>query len=168
MGLRGPKPTPTKILQMRGSWRATQRQAEPTVEAKIPPRPAWLTTPEEKKIWRALTTRLHAAGLLSEVDQHALGRYVQLFLQWRKMQQFVAEYGEVYPIMAPDRAKPVGFDIFPQAKLALTLADRLLRLEQHFGMTPSARAALGLMLAQAGKRPSAEGPPSKERFFDTA
>jgi P27 family predicted phage terminase small subunit len=163
MGTRGPKRTPTKILKMRGSWRANAREGEPIPASKAPPCPQWLKEKAERAVWRTLVNRLMALHLIGEIDQHALGRYVRLFLLWRKMDDFVKGYDESYPIMAPDRAKPLGFKLFPQTVLALDLSDKLLRLEQHFGMTPSARAAL----AGAVQRPVEEPEPrGKARFFE--
>jgi phage terminase small subunit len=105
MGTRGPKRIPTKILKMRGSWRANAREGEPIPASKAPPCPQWLTEKAERAVWRTLIKRLMALRLIGEIDQHALGRYVRLFMQWRKMDDFVKEYGESYPIMAPDRAR---------------------------------------------------------------
>jgi phage terminase small subunit len=105
MGTRGPKRTPTKILKMRGSWRANAREGEPIPASKAPPCPRWLTEKAERSVWRTLVARLMALGIIGEIDQFALGRYVRLFIQWRKMDDFVKEYGECFPIMAPDRAR---------------------------------------------------------------
>jgi phage terminase small subunit len=67
--------------------------------------------------------------------------------------------------MDPERAKPLGFKIFPQMVLMLDVSDKLLRLEQHFGMTPSARAALAGAVQKSVEEPELKG---KARFFEAA
>jgi phage terminase small subunit len=52
MGKRGPQPTPTKILQLRGSWRAKKRPANVSQTPLKSHAPAWLDA-EAKKIWKA-------------------------------------------------------------------------------------------------------------------
>jgi hypothetical protein len=44
MGKRGPPPTPTPILQLRGSWRGKLNRDEPQPEPVAPEKPSWLTT----------------------------------------------------------------------------------------------------------------------------
>lgn len=159
----GPKPTPTKLLMLRGSKYARRKDHEPNLGGRAPAIPDYLKSVDEKKAWYFTVKQLSSAGLLSRIDQFALGRYVRLYIQWRKMDEFVAEYGEVYPIVAPDHAKPLGFGVFPQAVMARKYADMLLRLECEFGMTPSARASLGMALTPAPGKTSGEK--SKDRFF---
>jgi P27 family predicted phage terminase small subunit len=165
MAKRGPKPIPGKILHIRGSRYAKDRlEHEPELGGRAPAIPDYLKSPEEKKCWHYLVKQIHTAGLLAYVDQFALGRYVRLYIQWRAMDAFVKEHGECYPIYDKERARPVGVAVFPQTFLARRYADQLLRLEQEFGMTPSARASLGIQL---GKRRGGESrQENKARFFD--
>src|SRR5262245_50288714 len=163
MGTRGPKPTPTKVLQMRGSWRGKTRPHEPKPKVEKPSPPSWLTD-EGKTIFRHLANQLHAIGLLGKLDQHALGRYCALFLRWRKMEDFIAQYGETYP-ENNDKGEFVRFALHPQVGLAGQLADKLMRLEQHFGMTPAARAQVGLLLAQKSATDDGKEAGDSRRFL---
>jgi P27 family predicted phage terminase small subunit len=131
---------------MRGSRRALGRAGEPEPETVRPTAPEWLSV-EAKAAFDLIVEHLSCIGLVTAIDGNALVRYARLWLRWRQCEQFLEKNGEVYPV----RAKPsyngqpgavLSFKAFPQAKLALTLAAELLRLEREFGMTPAARARL--------------------------
>jgi len=143
MGKRGPKRTPTKVLARRGSWRARAREkagGEPRPESGRPTCPQWLTG-EGRRAWHRLVRQLDAMGLLARCDQHALARYCRIWQQWVAEQAHVIEHGEVVDILNRDGA-PVGEGPSIHLQNAQKHADQLLRLEQHFGLTPSARASL--------------------------
>jgi len=140
MGERGPPPTPTRILEMRGSWRAHARPHEPRPEPGAPRTPDWLDE-TAKLVWKQLAPRLDAAGVLSKLDGNALGRYCVLFARWKRTEEFLQKHGESH--LLKDREGNVrGVKLYPQAKLATHLAEQLLRLEAHFGLTPASRARI--------------------------
>ncbi len=139
MGKRGPPPTPKALLKLRGSWRGDLIDNTPDPSPGKPTRPAWLSG-DAAKAWKRLVPVLDKAGMLSKVDGNALGRYCQLWARWRDAEDFIAKHGTTYPIRRSE--KVTEFRPFPQVKIAATLADQLLRLEQHFGLTPSARTRL--------------------------
>ena len=140
MGKRGPAPTPTKILEVRGSWRAGARQDEPQPEAKRPVCPAWLM-PEAKRAWRELAPQLDRMGVLGKCDRNALARYCQTWAKWRAAEEWIMEHGDHVVVRDKD-GRATGIVEPPQVGRTIRLADQLLRLEQHFGLTPSARAGL--------------------------
>lgn len=163
MGKRGPKPTPTNILKLRGSWRGKTRPTEPQPPRDKPACPAWLAK-TDRPLWRRLTAQLAEMGVLTKLDQHALGRYLVLFQRWQKMEAFITQYGESYPLKNK-KGEVIGFRLFVQVKLAQDLADQLLKLEQHFGMTPSARASLGTQ--GLSEPPLTDEAMAKRRLFST-
>lgn len=163
MGTRGPKKTPTKILELRGSWLAKTRPHEPHPPVARPVCPDWLT-PDMKQLWRVVVGQLHAIGLLTKVDGHALARYCALSLRWRKALQFVEKNGETYPVKDATGVV-IGLRTFPQVWLVKSLAQELLRLEREFGMTPSARAAFGLMPMGHDNAAQTDPHQDKTRFF---
>lgn len=136
----GRRPTPTKILQLRGSWRAKTRPHEPQVKAERPTCPSWLSG-EAKQVWRVIVPQLHAMGILTKVDGQALARYCALTVRWRHALQFVEAHGDTYPVRDAN-GQVVSLRPFPQTWLVQNVAKELLRLESHFGMTPSARTTL--------------------------
>jgi len=144
MGARGPSPTPTRRLQLRGSWRSKQRPNEPRPKRARPRAPASLGD-EAKKLFLALVRQLYAQKVVASLDAQALARYSDLLVDYWKASEFVAKHGAVYVV----RGKPgkdgepgqaVGFRLYPQTALKIALASELLRLEREFGLTPSARA----------------------------
>jgi len=80
MAKRGPKPTPFKVLQARGSWRAQGRQSGENLDQKRPACPKRLIKKRQtedgetirrvaKATWYRLAPGLHAAGLLVDKDR---------------------------------------------------------------------------------------------------
>jgi P27 family predicted phage terminase small subunit len=182
MAQRGPKPTPTNLLRLRGSWRGNTRPQEPTVVGESPPIPRWLNA-EERKVWKRVSAELSTMGVVARIDGNSLARYVSMMVQWRKLHAFIVEHGETAPIMkqrwieayydtegtlipGQHELYAAGVALRPQVKVWLVLADRLLRLEQQFGMTPSGRAAIGILLAGAEHYADSKEAPNPKRFLD--
>lgn len=139
MGLRGPKPTPTKILEARGSWRARLNRDEPVPEQGAPRCPSWLSK-AGKAAWKTLVPELVRVGIFAKIDANAFSRYCDTFARWRIARDFLAEHGDCFPIKKKD--KVVGMKVFPQARLYLALSAQLDRLEAQFGLNPSARSRI--------------------------
>ena len=142
MGKPGPAPTPTAILNLRGSWRGKKRlrEGEPQPPAGRPSCPRWLS-PGAKQAWRELAPQLHALGLLTVLDRNALTRYCVMWDQWRECVDFIQEHGTTFPLRNR-HSVVVAVKPWPQTKLMVGLTEQLGRLEHEFGMTPSARSAL--------------------------
>lgn len=162
MGKRGTKPTPTKILAMRGSWRANRRPQEPTPPSASPRAPAWLDA-EGKKVWRTWWKRLEACGILTQADEVAFARYCQTLARWIKMELFLQKNGEVYPLRDVT-GRVTGMAIFPQVGLYLRLGDQLQRLEASFGLTPASRATLSVS-SETPAHGNSQAHKDKSRFF---
>ena len=157
MGKRGPKKTPTAILQRRGSWRGDSRDGEPAAEIGQPAMPSWVTD-DAVAVWSQVCSHLSSLGVLATTDGNAIGRYCVLLVRWVSAVRFLEKYGESYPVTSRsgDSVTTV-FRQFPQAATATKLATLLLRLEQEFGMTPASRANISV--------PHTEAPDDKARFF---
>lgn len=140
MGKRGPAPTPTKVLQMRGSWRAKTRNGEPQPAAKPPSCPKWLDG-KGQYLFRALVAELMPLGLVTKLDAQALARYCQMWSQWREALAYVTDHGSTYPILDAEGGLK-SYGEFPQVRQLLKLNEALLKIEREFGLTPSARARL--------------------------
>jgi phage terminase small subunit len=74
----GPKPTPGKVLEMRGSWRAKDRlKNEPghtngSGQANVyMMAPTWLSD-DAKVIWKQVVAHLRPLGILGKMDTNAL------------------------------------------------------------------------------------------------
>jgi P27 family predicted phage terminase small subunit len=99
-------------------------------------------------------------GVLTKADGNTLSRYCRLWSRWRKAEAFIDQHGEVYPLK-DDAGNVKCVQQWPQVAIANKLAQQLTRLEQEFGLTPSARARL--QLAPAG---AAVPDHDKSRFFN--
>ena len=151
MGLRGPPPTPTKTLDLRGSWRAKINSEEPHPEPGKPTCPKRLNK-AQRLVWGALTDSLNRMGVLSKADGRQLERYSVFFVRWRECEDFVAINGVTYPMKSdnptcyvgklPDGSAVVGFVEYPQVRESHRLDKALKQIEASFGLTPSARARL--------------------------
>lgn len=159
MGRRGPAPTPTEILKLRGSSLVTKRRQH--LEAKgaagKPRCPSWLDA-DAKAMWRQLIPQLETMGVLTRIDGNPLARYCRLWSRWRKAEAFIDKRGEMYPLK-DDGGQVKYFQQWPQVAIAHKLAQQLIRLEAEFGMTPSARTRIQVSAGQ-------EQPSGKSRFFD--
>lgn len=84
---------------------------------------------------------LEEMNVLTRADTNALARYCQLFARWKKAEQFIQKYGESFPCKSGNGVVKC-FLPFPQSGLSLKLSIALTRLEQEFGLTPSARSRI--------------------------
>lgn len=161
MGRRGPAPTPTNVLKLRGSTLVTQRRLQNEVKGPTgnPECPDWLDE-DGKAMWEKLVPQLSAMGILTKVDGNALGRYCRLWARWRKAEDFITERGEMYPLK-DDQGNVKCFQQWPQVAIAHKLSQQLTKLEAEFGMTPSARARIQLNNSPATESRSHD----KGRFF---
>ena len=142
MGQRGPAPTPTDVLRLRGSWRGDVNQREPHPEIGRPTCPTWLS-PYAKAAWKQIVPRLEAMGILAKIDGHALSVLCQTWARWRKAEEFIEEHGESYPVK--DREGRIKYlKRFPQVATAESCARTLNRFMAEFGLTPSARSRIEL------------------------
>lgn len=152
MGLRGPRPLTSEVLEARGSWRAHANRAQPEAPPGRPSCPAWLDL-DAKRAWRRIIRHLEFMRILSPADRHALARYCQLWSRWKKAELFLQKYGETYPLKG-ENGEIKCFMPWPQVAIAGKLAQALTRLEQEFGLTPSARTRIVV-------------DPRMSRFFET-
>jgi P27 family predicted phage terminase small subunit len=146
VGKRGPAPTPTRLLALRGSWRAKVNPAEPRPEVARPDAPAWLSE-TARAAFDLLADQLHSVQLLTRLDENALVRYADLWASYRRCSEFIAKHGDVYVVRAKpttegEEGRAIGFKTYPQSRRMTALAAELLRLEREFGLTPAARSRL--------------------------
>jgi P27 family predicted phage terminase small subunit len=142
MGARGPTPTPSHLLKLRGGFRSDRHRDQLQPPEGRPTCPDWLDD-EAKTAWKHLTPLLSAMGVLTRIDRNALARYCQLWARWKKAELFIQKHGDTYPIK-DESGKIKCLQQFPQVAIAHKLAALLTRLEQEFGLTPSARSRITL------------------------
>ena len=77
-------------------------------------------------------------GVLSRIDRNAIIRCCIDWSRWHQADQFLAKNGMVYPIK-DGNGKTKCVAAFPQVAIVSKLGQSLMKFEQEFGMTPSAR-----------------------------
>jgi P27 family predicted phage terminase small subunit len=171
MGRRGPVPTPTAILKQRGSWRAKAREGK-EVKGPVgtPICPSWLNQ-EAKNTWKRIVPKLRAMNVLTMIDGEALARYCQVSSRWKRAELFIQKHGDTYPLK-DEKGQIRCLQQFPQVAIANKLAIQLARLEQEFGLTPSARSRITQVSGQPLRLESLTGDERKrsllkDRFFAT-
>jgi len=120
----GGRPTPTAILERRGSWRAKTRPKEPQPELGIPPCPKILKG-YAKRTWTEMCRELDAIGILTTVDGKALARYCRGWAVWCAMVE--------------DETPDLDGKRF---EAEMRLSERLLKFEIQFGLTPASRPSV--------------------------
>lgn len=151
MGRRGPRPKPTPMLKLSGSWRGNVERGEPQPRKVIPECPEWLTG-DARKVWDRMIDTLNFMGVLTEADGNSLARYCVTFVRWRAAEEFLAKYGTTFPVK-DDRGKVKCFMPFPEVAIANQLSQMLTRLEAEFGMTPSSRTRISLEVGRPIRPP---------------
>jgi phage terminase small subunit len=114
MGSRGPAPTPTAILEARGSWRAGTREAEPDPPDAESSAPCGLEG-EALALWNDLVSQLTDAKMLKTTDLMMLKVLCQTYADWKAAETVTARHA-CAPVLA--------------------------RLAREFGLTPSSRTGI--------------------------
>lgn len=135
MGRRGPPPTPTEVLRLRGSWRAKEREGEVVFPPGRPSCPAFLSK-EAKAEWKRQARALEAAGILASVDRAVLAAYCEAWAEFVDMRKRLDETG---PLVKAASGNIVTNPLVTQKNRAVA---RLVALAGHFGFSPSARARI--------------------------
>ncbi len=147
MGSRGPTPTPTKTLKLRGSWRANSKRRPPQPPPVLPKPPDWIGA-DARELWMDLAPKLSRLGLLTELDVGAFTILCVTWGHWREADRYIAQHGDVYTNAAGLEKR------HPMSGIASDTAKMLLTLCGQFGLTPLSRQRL-----QVPPPPDPDGPP---------
>tara|TARA_R110000851_G_scaffold103419_4_gene220426 strand:- start:99 stop:590 length:492 start_codon:yes stop_codon:yes gene_type:complete len=140
MGKRGPAPTPTNLLKLRGSWRADINDSEPKPEAIAPDKPDDLPA-AASAVWDRLAVELELMSVLTRADGFALELLARTWGKWMEAERKIEEVGSVYPIKNPDGSIKY-LQQTPWVAMSRNYGSELSRLLQQFGLTPSARSRI--------------------------
>jgi P27 family predicted phage terminase small subunit len=132
----GRRPKPTVVEAAEGNpGKQAVNAFEPQFDAVIPPCPAFLSLVAKRK-WREIAPMLHRSRLLTEADQIALANLCQAYATMAAAQQQLNAKGLLIKTkQGIPRANPAF-------KIVMESMDRVNRLCQEFGLTPSARSRL--------------------------
>lgn len=159
MGKRGPRKQPTTLRLLRGD-----RSKEGTPAGEPQPLPGDLTPPAHVQgaaleKWNEVAPKLAAIGLLTPNDLETLARYCLYFEQFVKYAEQIRKGLDVLVIRDKD-GKVKYVQSTPAATMFVKLGQSMLRIEQEFGLTPSARASMNL--------PGGDVADELKRFIDGA
>ena len=148
--MKGRKPTPSAVLELRGSRALERRGAEPKPPRTMPTCPTFLSG-AAKEEWRRLAPKLHKMGLLTGLDRGALAIICQAWGAYTEATELVARDGAVIETATGRRVKHPAVSIINQA------TQTMLRFGAGFGLTPGDRARLSI--------PGDNGADDFERFL---
>lgn len=135
MGKRGPRPIPTKVKKLRGTYQPCRAaKNEFTPPAVVPSRPAWLDD-EARLEWDRVVPQLADHRLLSDVDRAALADYCTAHSVAVKAAMEVNKKGLVIK-------SPFGPKENPAIRIAEKARAQALRIAIEFGLTPSSRSRI--------------------------
>lgn len=148
MGARGPAPTPTALNKLRGNpgkRPLPKGEPMPATADRVPSAPRWLSE-EARAEWKRLAPRLHAVGLLTDVDGLALAMLCEAFAQYVEAKGLVEREGMM---AVSDKGNTYQH---PAVGLMNSARNELLKWTREFGMTPSARSRINV--ETSGEEPS--------------
>jgi len=90
-------------------------------------------SPDAKKHWKKISSRLHDAGILTVIDSDALEAYCEAYSVWRHATDEIAKRG---PVIEDEKGVLKRSPYFSVAQGAF---DQMKALLTEFGMTPSSR-----------------------------
>lgn len=155
MGRRGtyPKPDFLKVLDGNPGKRAITKSDEKALVQHLAA-PDWFDG-ELLEIWADVTRVLMHVRALTEGDKFPLQRYCELLLQYRQASRFMRDTSNgqiVYTVKgaaaldSDGKEKPreiKSIRMLPHLKAMIEISNHLLKIENYFGLTPSARAMFG-------------------------
>lgn len=133
MAKAGRKPQPTAVKLLKGAFdKNPQRfnRQEPIAPSKKPPVPQGLD-PTARACFKRTVDAMEAMDVLGTVDVESIEMYARLWSQYRKLVKTVETDGYVQ-----------GSRKHPAVAVLHETIDRLLKYQQQFGLTPSARSTL--------------------------
>jgi phage terminase small subunit len=141
----GPKPTPTALHRLRGTFNATRhgrdRKGEPEAVGNLSGKaPEWMT-PGQQESWAYAMT--HApAGLLKPIDRGVLAVWVEAEDRHRVAvtQQAKLDAGSALPLLTKGRDGQPSPS--PYLRIIRQAADTMLRAAGELGFGPAARPRL--------------------------
>lgn len=143
MGKRGPKPEPTVLKLARGNpgKRKTNKKEPKPKSDQIEP-PEYLSGKSMEK-WNEITPALITSGVMTNADVETIGRYCSMWEQWVKYLEQCRRGLDVL-VIKDENGKVKYMQSSPAATMQMKLSTALLRIEQEFGLTPSARTGINV------------------------
>ena len=142
MGKRGPRKEPTVLRLLKGNpgkRSINQYEPQPATDSILPP--TWLAGVSLKK-WHELLPGLLTTGVMTNADVPTLARYCTMHEQFLLCLKEIRAGRDQIEIKDPKTGEIVNIKSTPAAVNIFKLSAQMLQVEQHFGMTPSARSGI--------------------------
>lgn len=137
MAGKGPKKTPTRILELRGSPLAKRRQGEVTPAAleDVPPCPDRVQG-KARELWESEAPTMVAVGTLTALDLHTFERWCRIHALWTRQAEQMLEA-----------------DVITEGstRTLANLDNALRKLETAFGRSPADRAGLNVAAPESAR-----------------
>ena len=142
MGKRGPPKQPTVLRLLRGNLskrKINEREPKPDADQIVPPE--YLAGASLAK-WNQVLPGLIATGVITNADVETLARYCTMHEQFLFCLKEIRAGRDQIEIKDPKTGEIVNIKSTPAAVNIFKLSAQMLQVEQHFGMTPSARSGI--------------------------
>jgi P27 family predicted phage terminase small subunit len=141
MGKRGPRKQPTRLRIARGDpSKEGEHAGEPMPPIGNLTPPSYVIGKSREK-WDELIPILVSMKVMTQADLETLARYCVVWEQWCRYLDQMRRGLDVLVIRDKD-GKVKYMQSAPAATMFVKLGQTLLRIEQEFGLTPSARASM--------------------------
>lgn len=135
MGKRGPRPKPTALKLLEGTFRPDRAAAnEPMPAPGIPRCPKSLDR-DGKRAWDAVVPELQKLGLLTIIDGAVLEGYAQAYSKAVKADRAIKKHGLIVKT-------PWGLQTNPAVAVSRNEWAAVRKFAAEFGLTPSARSRI--------------------------
>ena len=137
------KPTRLKILE--GNPGKRKLKVEPNPAPALPDPPPHLDTYALEE-WKVISKSLYALGLLTEIDKNTLAAYCGAYSRWRHAEEELNVLRDRGGALNALVQKTVSGNWIQQPLIGIAnkAAADMMRYASEFGMTPVARAKLGI------------------------
>lgn len=139
----GPKKTPTKILQARGSWRGDTRGGEPEPPAGESEVPEWVLG-DARQHWGRIVPMLEGMGIMSPLFSPGLGLLVNSLGRYIEYENVVSKTG---PVTTTDKGNEI---VNPYWAARNKAWDQVLKALREFGLTPASITSIRTDAADRG------------------
>ena len=149
MGRRGPKPTPTVVLKLRGSKDVVgRRSGEVSPPPGTPDAPVWLSD-VERTVWDETVAELSLTpGLLAKVDRGLLSCYCEAWGEFFAAREEIRKFGAT---VRNDKGGECPAAAVGRKNKGL---ERIIKIGAAFGMSPADRSSVKItpVTTAAGKK----------------
>jgi P27 family predicted phage terminase small subunit len=168
--VRGRKPLPENVRQLRGNPGKSKPINEPKPAPKMPTCPSWLPS-EAKNEWKRVTVELDRIGMLTLVDRGALASYCEAWAMLKKAEEEIHRHGIVHYRVLREVTDEDGnvvqlvaaVERNPATMIAHQALSHIRAFASEFGLTPSSRSRINVPKpTEDDLRELLSGPPAFE------